>query len=300
MLLVQGSASEVSHAESDSELNELSDMSDEAMLDAWQDMGSNLDGAADSMMDENMRGQHNSDILSDVGGILEADILLPPAEINMKAVEPLICETSILCTSWRSAAEKVLSGPAGESELQQVLDACKDAVAEAEVVQAIRTKLEKIKAWNADARASHSEGRTSSDVRALLEKCRDLHVDQRSVGREVELAETEELRSRMAAIVQANSSSTDLTDCQCDLRVCRALLIEGERLQLQFPEREQLKDAAAKAEVIQFSVPNMEILVTYLTGLAPASPASCPRAPPHAQRRGTGRSYASACRRWAG
>lgn len=132
---MQGTGSEASQADgSDSELNELSDGSEDAMLDAWQEMGSII-GEVDSMADDNIRGQHHTEILSDVNGILEADILLPTCtmdvenqDLNLRSSkrDEAAGNSTGYPGSWLSAANSVLQGPAGELELQQIIEKCEN------------------------------------------------------------------------------------------------------------------------------------------------------------------------------
>jgi hypothetical protein len=254
---MQGSASEASQADgSDSELNELSDASEDAMLDTWQEMGSII-GEADSMVDDAMRDQHNTEMLPDVNGLLEADILLPTFSLESnieheKARDQLKNESvGSAASSWTSSANLLLQGPAGEVELQQIIEKCDDTSQNEALLQSLHERLEKVKIWANNAR--HTSGKKLSEAQKLLDDGRALHADSRIVGRLAEqVAGAESLRSRIAEIIEADSSSADaLADHGCDLRVCRALLQEAERVSFQIPEVQQLKIAVSRAEVCQ-------------------------------------------------
>ena len=78
-----------------------------------------------------------------------------------------------------------------------------------------------------------------------------MQADTRLIGRLSELVgAAESVRSRIASIITANSSSPDsLNDRGCDLRVCRALLQEAGRLPIRLEEQNRLTECAARAEV---------------------------------------------------
>ena len=124
---MQGTPSENSQADgSESDLNEISDVSDDAMLDAWQDMESNMDGEM-NLIDDVLRCQQQTDVTSDVNGLLEADILLPTnpgePEVLGNHHQTRTDFHQLSDSSWLSAANSALDGPSGILELQQLLDA---------------------------------------------------------------------------------------------------------------------------------------------------------------------------------
>jgi hypothetical protein len=256
--LIQGTPSENSQGDgSESDLNEVSDVSDDAMLDAWQDMESTMEGDLDSI-DDVLRCQQQTDSTSDVNGLLEADILLPTCPGEKDGEHPIGNHHQSLTdfhelsdSSWRSAAVSALDGPSGVLELQQLLDAPDHVTVSPEIKIRLREKLSCIEAWANEARLCHSGGRSLSDVRAVLEKGRAMQADTRLVGRLSDLvAAAESLRSRIATVLKVNSSGPDsLSESSCDLRSCRSLLQEAGRLPVQFDEQDQLRDCAARAEV---------------------------------------------------
>ena len=142
----------------------------------------------------------------------------------------------------------MLQGPAGEPELQQIIDKCENPAPFETLLEALRTKLEAVRAWTIEAR--DASGKMLPEARQVLERGRALNADPRLIGRLAEqVAGAEGLRSRMAAVLEADCSTTDgLTDRGCDLRACRALLQESERVPFPIPEREQLAHAVSKAE----------------------------------------------------
>ncbi len=211
-------------------------------------------------MDDVLRCQQQTDAQSDVGGLMEADILLPTCP------EEKDCASStgnhqqsrtdfqeLSDSSWHSAAMLALDGPSGVLGLQQLLDAPDHVTVSPDLKIRLREKLSSVEAWANEARLCHCGGRSLSDVRAVLEVGRAMQADARLVGRLAELVgAAESLRSRIATVLKNNSNSSgpdSLSDHGCDLRACRALLQEGGRLPVRFEEQDQLKECVARAEV---------------------------------------------------